>query len=107
MLSRTPLSRFEVGAYLMLVVGVVGDHLSTGFALTRGNIREANPFALSLMEKGLWAPTDLAIIFVSIAAIYLLLRAIKNPVAKYMLVYPSIAGVIRLAVAVWNVSLII
>jgi len=107
MLSRTPLSRFEVGAYLMLVAGVVGDHISTGYALARENINEANPFALSLMSRGLWVPTDVALIIFSVAATYLLLRVIKNPIAKYMLVYPSLAGLIRLVVTMWNVSLII
>ncbi len=107
MFSNTPLSRFEVGAYLMLVAGVVGDHLSTGLALARPNIYETNPVALNLMQRSLWVPTDVALILVSILATYVLMRVMNKPVAKYVMVYPALAGAIRLAVTFWNFSLII
>lgn len=105
MISTTPLSRFEVGTYLLLVAGVVGDHLSTGTALTRENIYETNPFALTIMKNGLWAQTDVALIIIIVALTYLLLRMIKNPIAKYMLICPSLAGIIRLAVTISNITL--
>jgi hypothetical protein len=107
MFSRTPLTRLEVGAYLLLVVGVAGDHLSTTVGLARKNLIESNPIALSLMQSGLWTNTDVALIFVTIAMTYFLLRIRENPVAKYMLIYPSLAGLIRLVVTLSNLTLII
>jgi hypothetical protein len=107
MLSKTPPSRFEIGAYLILVAGVAGDHLSTGLALARENIYESNPMALMLMQKGLWVPTDVALILISVGATYVFLRILKKPIAKYMLIYPALAGLIRLVVTMWNFSLLI
>ncbi len=107
MLSQTPVSRFEIGAYLLLVAGVVGDHFSTGLALTRQNIYETNPIALNLMNAGLWLPIDVALILMSVAASYVILRVLKKPIANYILVYPALAGVIRLIVTVWNLSLLV
>ena len=107
MFSATPLSRFEIGAYLFLVAGVAGDHLSTGLALARPNIYETNPVALSLMQSGLWVPTDVALILVSVLATYVFMRVMNKPIARYIMVYPALAGAIRLAVTVWNFSLLV
>jgi hypothetical protein len=89
------------------VAGVVGDHLSTGLALARPNIYETNPVALNLMQRSLWVPTDVALVLVSILATYVLIRIMNKPFAKYVMVYPAIAGAIRLAVTFWNFSLIV
>ena len=107
MIHWTYTSKFEVGAYILLIIGALGDHLSTNFALARDNIKEANPFALSLMEKDMWVQTDLIMIIVSVITTYLIIRTIKNPFAKYMLIYPSFAGLFRLAVTIWNISLLL
>jgi len=107
MASLTSVSRFEMGAYLLLVAGVAGDHLSTGLALARENIYETNPIALSLMNNGLWLPTDVALILVSIVASYIFMRVLKKPFSNYVLVYPALAGAIRLLVTVWNLSLLV
>ncbi len=106
-MSKTPPSRFELGAYLILVAGVAGDHISTGLALARENIYETNPFALALMQNGLWGMTDIALILLSVGASYMFLRVLNKPFAKYILIYPALAGLIRLAVTLWNFSLII
>jgi len=41
------------------------------------------------------------------AMTYILLRMIKNPIAKYALIFPSIAGIIRLAITISNISLML
>jgi len=107
MFSNTPLSRFEVGAYLLLVAGVAGGHLTTGLALAKPNIYETNPVALSLMQRSLWVPTDVALILVSVLATYVFMRVMNKPIAKYVMVYPALAGAIRLAVSLWNFSLLV
>ena len=107
MLSRSTPSRFEVLAYVTLVLGVFSDQLSTSIAMSRENISEANPVALGLMQKGIWTSTDLFLILISIAVSFILLRIMKNPLAKTILVFPFVVGLLRFAVTIWNLSLLI
>jgi hypothetical protein len=106
MLNRSPLSRFEVSAYLMLVIGVFGDHLSTGLALANGNTYESNLISLNLMQNGLWFSTDAILILISVLATYFLSRLLTKPFARYLLIFPILTGLIRLVVSFWNFSLI-
>jgi len=106
MFSRAPLARFELSAYLLLIAGVVGDHLSTYMGLNRENVYESNPFAANLMHNGLWVTTDVALIVITVIMTYLLLRMKENPLSKYTLIYPSLAGIIRLFVTFSNLSLV-
>lgn len=104
--SNAPVSRFEIASYLLLTAGVFGDHLSTGIALTKSNIRETNPIALGLMQGGLWLYADLILISGIVLLTYFMTRAVKNPAIRYMLLCPMMVGVIRLAVTFWNLSLL-
>ena len=107
MLSRTLPSRVEAFAYSTLIIGILGDHLSTSIALSRGYVMEANPMALGLMQQNLCVLTDILLIIVSIAATFISLRIMKNPMARATLILPIVVGLLRLAVTFWNVSLII
>jgi hypothetical protein len=107
MINRVPLSRFEFSAYLFLITGVIGDHLTTGIALTHENIYESNQVALNLMQNGLWVPLDAILILISILIPYILIRVLKQDVAQYLLIPPLFAGLIRLIVTFWNLSIMI
>ncbi len=107
MLSRVPPSKVEVFAYITLVLGIFGDHLSTGIALNKEGFIEANPMALNLMQSGIWVQTDAFLILISIAATFTSLRIVKNPLARIILVFPLMIGLVRLVVTFWNVSLLI
>jgi len=107
MLSRVTPSKVEVFAYVTLLIGFLSDHLSTGIALSKENIIESNPVALSLMQKGIWLQTDLFLILVSVIATFMSLRIVKNPLAKTILVFPFVVGLFRFVVTLWNVSLFI
>jgi hypothetical protein len=97
----------EVFAYIMLVAGALGDHLSTFLALARPYVYEANPIVLKLMEKGLWFPVDIVLIALGIIVPYLLIRVTKTPVFKGLLAYPLVHGLIRIAVSFWNIGVLI
>jgi len=96
----------EFIAYIMLMSGTFGDHLSTVITLARPYIYEANPFTIKLMARGLWLPFDLILVTVGIAVPYFLIRLTKRPCFKALLAYPLIHGMIRLGACIWNFSLI-
>ena len=86
----------ESFSYLVLILGTLGDHISTLIALTRPNIYESNLFTLWLMEKGLWLLFDVVLVAVGIAVPYLIIRLTKRDYFKALLVYPFLHGLIRL-----------
>jgi len=99
--------RLEVFAYILLVLGTLGDHLSTVVALTRPHIYETNPLTVQLMARGLWLPLDLVLVAVGIAIPYLLIRLTGHSSFKGLLAYPLIQGAVRLGACIWNLSLIV
>ncbi len=97
----------EIISYLTLVVGVLGDHISTMIAIQRPNIYEANPTTVTLLEMGLWLPVDIALIVIGIVVPYILIRKTKREEFKALLAYPLVHGLIRFAACLWNFSLIL
>ncbi len=97
----------ESFSYFMLILGTLGDHVSTIIALTRPYIYESNPFTVWLMERGLWLPFDVVLVALGIAVPYLIIRLTKRDYFKALLVYPFLHGLIRLGASLWNFSLII
>ena len=107
MLSINRRVGLEAFSYFMLILGTLGDHVSTIIALTRPYIFESNPFTVWLMERGLWLPFDVVLVAVGIAVPYLILRLTKGAHFRALLIYPFLHGLIRLGACLWNFSLII
>jgi hypothetical protein len=91
----------------MLVVGTMGDHISTVIALTRPYIYESNPFTVQLMERNLWLPVDIVLVILGIGVPFLLIRLTKRQSFRALLAYPLVHGLVRLGACIWNFSLII
>jgi len=96
----------ELFSYLMLVVGTLGDHVSTVIALTRPHIYESNPFTVQLMERGLWLPVDIVLVVLGVGIPFLLIRMTKRPSFRALLAFPLLHGLVRLGACIWNFSLI-
>ena len=99
--------RLEVLAYILLVAGTLGDHLSTVIATESPYIYEANPFTVKLMALGLWLPIDFVLIALGILIPYLLIRRMGHPSFNGLLAYPLVLGAVRLGACIWNFSLIV
>jgi len=101
------LVRVEAFAYAIMIIGVVGDHISTSIGLSRDYLQESNPIALMLMNNNIWLQTDIILILVSILGAYTFQRVVKSPSSRIVLLLPIICGIIRLGVAFWNTSLLL
>lgn len=97
---------WELFSYLVLVVGTLGDHVSTVIALSRPYIYESNPFTVHLMERGLWLPVDIVLIVLGIGIPYVLIRLTNRRSFQALLAYPLVHGLARLGACIWNFSLI-
>lgn len=95
-----------MAAYLLLLLGALGDWVSTTKGLSAGLV-EGNTLAASLMESGLWIPADLMMVGVCIIVPYLVNRLVKSRAAKILYMFPLVAGFFKVAVSLWNISLII
>ena len=99
--------RVEAFAYAIMILGVVGDHISTSVGLSRASVQESNLIALTLMGNGIWIQTDIILIGVSILAVFTYQRVVKSPSSRMILLIPIICGLVRLGVAFWNTSLLL
>jgi len=99
-------SRFEAAAYLLLVLGAAGDWVSTGIGL-RGGLAEGNALAAALMGSGQWVSVDLTLVATLVVVPYVVNRAIKNKAARALWVFPVLAGLLKVAVCLWNINLIV
>ena len=107
MLTNASRFNLEVGSYVLLVAGVIGDHLSTDMGLRRNGIYEANPVVLILLQNNMWLALDLILILFIVSSTHLLVRKIRLPFTNCFVVIPSIVGILRLTVALSNTLLII
>lgn len=96
----------EPVAYLLLIVGALGDWVSTRFGISLGLI-EGNSVAASLMNSGQWITTDFLVVAVCILVPYVLNRMVKTRVAGYFIGFPLVAGVLKIGVSLWNLNLIL
>jgi hypothetical protein len=98
--------RFEAAAYLLLVLGAMGDWVSTGIGL-RSELAEGNALAAALMGSGQWVSVDLILVAILMVVPYVVNRVIKNKAARVLWAFPVLAGLLKVAVCLWNINLII
>jgi len=104
-----PVLRFtipEIIVYAMMVIGFLGDQLTTRIAMDLPWIVEANPLVAGLMTRGLWLPLDIMLVTLSLSAHFALQRAFKARSSWVTLSLPLIYGLVKFSTAVWNILLI-
>jgi hypothetical protein len=103
-----PVLRFtipEIVVYAVMVIGFLGDQLTTRMALNLPWIVEANPLVAGLMTRGLWLPLDVLLLALSISA-HLTLQLTFKVRNWVTLSPPLIYGLVKLSTAMWNMLLI-
>lgn len=101
-----PRIRVAPVAFLVLICGSVGDWVSTRFGLSIGLI-EGNPIALELMASGSWIQVDMVMVLICILIPLIVSRFIDSRKGKLLLGFPLVAGLMKIGVAAWNLSLIL
>jgi len=93
-------------SYCILILGTLGDYISTHIGLTYPNLRETNPITAQHIANGMWLPVNLVIVMLSIAVPFLIIRFTKEDY-RLILSFPIVHGIVRLSACIWNISLII
>ena len=83
-----------------------GDWISTKIGLTFG-LSEGNQIAQLLMNNGSWIQTDLALILLCFMVPYLVNKITDEKAPRSLFLFPLIAGLLKMGVSVWNLSLIL
>ena len=99
-------SEWEIPAYILAVVGVTLDHFSTHLGLSRG-LSEANLYAATLIDAGLWLIVDSILIIGILSTTYVLIHHTEEKYRWLMLFFPLILGFCRMAVAIFNLNLLL
>jgi hypothetical protein len=94
-------------AYLTVLIGIVGDHISTRIGLLCPRIGELNPFTVYLRQNGLWLPFDVFLLVVSLGLPALLMRKWSFRGRWAVLAFPVIFGLARLFAAMHNIIMMI
>ena len=95
----------ELGSYLILVLGLTLDHLTTNLGINNHNLYETNYFARTLMEIGIWGYVDILLCMLFIWTTYQSYRILLEKKHNFMFFFPFISGFIRILVGVRNLTL--
>ncbi len=104
-MSRQALG-FQHIAFFTLFFGAIGDWLSTRIGLSLG-FTEGNRIAAFLMSKGAWIQTDLLFVGICFTTPFLLNQFLDNRAPKKLYFFPILAGILKLCVFLWNITVII
>lgn len=96
----------ELLSYCILILGTLGDYISTHVGLTYENLWERNSLTRQLLANQMWLPVNLVIIMFGIAIPFFIIRFSKED-DIYILSFPIVHGITRLFACIWNYSLII
>lgn len=97
----------EKTAYITVLIGMLGDQLSTRLSLMKPGTYESNMLTADLIVNGLWLAFDTAVVVGSIFSTALFIRLLRLKGRWAFLFFPLIFGVGRIIVTIWNLILFI
>ncbi len=92
-------------ALFTLIIGAFGDWVSTKLGLSVGLI-EGNHLAAYLMSKSMWMQVDSVLILACFSIPFLVNHFSKEKAPRSLFWFPLIAGILKLGVSLWNISVI-
>ena len=101
-----PASVLQRYAFLTIFIGALGDWISTKIGLSLG-LTEGNRLAAFLMSKGAWIQSDFMIISICFLVPFLVYNLTEKRAPKSLFLFPLMAGLLKLLVSVWNISIIL
>ena len=93
-------------AFYTLMFGALGDWVSTRIGLSLG-FMEGNRLAAFLMSQNKWIEVDAILIFVCFVIPFLVNRFSHDRAPRNLFLFPLVAGLLKLGVSLWNISLIL
>ncbi len=90
---------------LMLLIGVLGDEVTTLTGISSGRFVESNPYASQLINNGSWILMDLVSIIFFVSIPFILIKGNRDQSSVYSFL-PLLPGLIRLFACVSNIVLI-
>jgi len=100
------LGKFEAAAYIFLVLGAMGDWVTTMIGLRNG-LTEGNALAAALIGSGQWALVNALLVASLIIIPYTVNRVTRSGATKFLIAFPMLAGILKIAVSLWNLNLIL
>jgi hypothetical protein len=90
---------------LILLIGVLGDEVTTLSGISSGRFVESNPYASQFINNGSWILLDLASILFFVSVPFMLIKGKRDQSMVYSFL-PLLPGLIRLCACVSNLVLI-
>jgi hypothetical protein len=90
---------------VILLIGVLGDEVTTLSGISSGKFVESNPYANQLINNGSWVLTDLVSILFFVTIPFILIKGNRDQSLVYSLL-PLLPGLIRLCACISNLVLI-
>ena len=90
---------------LILLIGVLGDEITTLSGISSGRFVESNPYTSQLINSGLWILMDLVSILLFISIPFMLVRRNRDQSLAFSFL-PLLPGLIRLLACLSNLALI-
>lgn len=101
-----PEDNLQNKAFYALLMGALGDWFSTRLGLSLGFV-EGNMVAQILISTGSWIQTDFILVLLCFTIPLLVNRITNNEMPKKLFWLPLVAGLLKIGVSVWNLTLIL
>jgi len=101
---KTDISITEFFSYIIMVFGVLMDHVTTYLGLKQG-MYESNVLVKYFLGCGVWILFDAMLVIGVMATSYIVARATNGERLYLVLIFPLILGFVRLAAGIWNLNI--